>query len=68
MPHHHMQHAQNVGPSLFAHNENSAYIMPHVTTCAVTSCAHRVVHTGKLATLCIHGAPGITYGCAICVS
>ena len=26
------------------------------------------MHTGKLATLCIRGAPGITYGCTICAS
>ena len=39
MPHHHTLHAQNVGPNLFMCNENSAYIMPCVTACAVTSCA-----------------------------
>ena len=49
MPHHHVQHAQNVGPNLFMHNENSAYIMPHVTACAVTSCMHRAVHTCRQA-------------------
>ena len=48
-----------MGPNLFARNENSAYVMPHVTAHGVTSCA------GKPATLCIHGTPGITYGCAI---
>ena len=26
------------------------------------------VHTGKPATLCIHGMPGITYGHAVCAS
>ena len=38
-----------MGPNLFMHNENSAYIMPHVTTCAVTSCAHCVAHTCRQA-------------------
>ena len=28
------------GPNLFAHNENSAYVMPHVTAHAVMSCVH----------------------------
>ena len=42
-----MQHGGNVGPNLFARNENSAYIMPRVTAHAVTpyvhhaACAHR---------------------------
>ena len=31
---------RNVGPKLFVHNENSAYVMPCVTAHAVTSCAH----------------------------
>ena len=44
---------QNVGPILFVHNENIAHVMPHVTACEVTSCA-------------ICGAPGITYGHAVC--
>ena len=44
MPHHHMQHARNVGPNLFAHNENIAYIMPRGTAHAVMSCAHHAVH------------------------
>ena len=35
MPHRHAQHAQNVGPNLFARNENHAYVMPRVTTCAM---------------------------------
>ena len=30
-------------------NENSAYIMPCVTACAVTSCAHRVAHAHRQA-------------------
>ena len=36
-----MHHVQNVGPNLFTHNENSAYVMPPVTTCAVMACGHR---------------------------
>ena len=38
-----------MGPNLFAHNENSAYVMPHVTACAVPSCAHGVVHACRQA-------------------
>ena len=49
MPCHHTQHMQNMGPSLFAHNENSAYVMPHVTAHAVTSCVHRVAHACRQA-------------------
>ena len=49
MSHHHAQHMQNVGPNLFVCNENSAYVMPHVTACAVTSCTHHVVHTCRQA-------------------
>ena len=41
MPHHHVQHMQNVGPNLFARNENGAYVMPRVTANAVTSCTYR---------------------------
>ena len=44
-----MQHAQNMGPNLFMHNENSAYIMSCVTACAVTSCAHHAVHAHRQA-------------------
>ena len=33
-----------MGPNLFAHNENSAYVMPHVTACVVTSCALHALH------------------------
>ena len=56
MPHHHVQHTQNVGPNLFVHNENSAYIMPHATTCAVTSCTHiaQCAHADKPAALLIY--------------
>ena len=42
-----MQYARNVGPNLFACNENSAYIMPRVTTHAVMSCAHCVAHARR---------------------
>ena len=41
MPRHHMQHVRNVGPILFACNENIAHVMPHVTAYAVMSSAHR---------------------------
>ena len=44
MPRYHVQHARNVGPNLFAHNKNIAYVMPHGTACAVTSYVHHVVH------------------------
>ena len=43
-----------------------SHIMPHVTAHAVMSCAHHTAHAGKLATLIICGAPGITYGHAVC--
>ena len=49
MPHHHAQHAQNMGPILFACNENIAHVMPRVTPRAVTSCMHRVGHAHKQA-------------------
>ena len=49
MPRHHMQHAQNMGSNLFVHNENSAYVMPHVTACAVTSCMHCAAHACRQA-------------------
>ena len=63
MPHHHVQHTQNMGPNLFARNENIAHVMPRGAACAMTSCVHHAVRTP--ATLCIRGAPGITYGCAV---
>ena len=44
-----MQHMQNVGPNLFVHNENNAYVIPRVTTHAVTSCTHRMVHARRQA-------------------
>ena len=59
MPLHHVQHVQNVGPILFV--RNVAHVMPCVTAHAMMSCTH----ASKLATLCIHGMPGITYGCAV---
>ena len=49
MPCHHMQHVQKMGPILFAHNENIAHIMSHVTAFAVTSCAHHVAHAHRQA-------------------
>ena len=49
MPCHHMQNVQNVGPNSFAHNWNSAYVMPCVTACAVMSCAHHAAHTCRQA-------------------
>ena len=49
MPCHHAQHARNMGPNLFVRSENSAYAMPHVTACAVTSCAHHVAHAHRQA-------------------
>ena len=45
-----MQHARNVGPILFTHNENIAHVMPCVTTRAVTSCAQRAAHACRQAT------------------
>ena len=44
MPHHHVQHMQNLGPNLFACNENCAHVMPHVTAHAVMSCTRCVAH------------------------
>ena len=38
-----------MGPNLFACNENSAHIMPCVTTCAVMSCMHCAVHAHRQA-------------------
>ena len=58
-----------MGPNLFTDNENSAYVMPPVTAHAVTSCVHRAACTqASQLPLCIHGAPEITYGHAICAS
>ena len=47
-----------MGPNLFMHNENSAYVMPHDTTCAVTSCAHCEVHACRQA-----GCPYVYMAC-----
>ena len=44
-----MQHMQNMGPNLFACNENSAYVMPRVTACAVMSCMHHAAHAHRQA-------------------
>ena len=49
MPCHHAQHTQNMGPNLLAHNKNSAYVMPCVTTCSVMSCTHHAVHACRQA-------------------
>ena len=38
-----------MGPNLFAHNENSAYVMPRVTSHAAMSCAHHAGHTHRQA-------------------
>ena len=68
MPCHHVQHAPNVGPILFARNENIAHVMPRVTARAVTSCAHRAARGRRQAgrPKYIRGAPEITYGRAVC--
>ena len=44
-----MQHMQNMGPNLFMCNENSAYVMPCVTTHAVMSYVHHAVHACRRA-------------------
>ena len=49
MPRHHTPHAPNVGPILFARNENIAHVMPRVTAHAVTSCAHRAARARRQA-------------------
>ena len=38
-----------MGPNLFVHSENNAYIIPHVTTCAVASCTHHTAHARRQA-------------------
>ena len=38
-----------MGPNLFVHNENNAYIMPCVTACTVTSCTHCAAHAHRQA-------------------
>ena len=44
----------------------SCHVLPHVQQrhARIVQC----VHTGMLAALCIHGAPEITYGLAMCAS
>ena len=49
MPCHHVQQVRNVGPILFARNENIAHVMPHVIARAVMSCAHRAAHARRQA-------------------
>ena len=49
MPHHHTQHTRNMGPNLFTHNEDNAYVMTHVTACVVMSCTHHMVHAYRQA-------------------
>ena len=50
MPHHHTQHTwQNVGPNLFVHNENIAYVMPHGTARAVMPYTHHAACTHRQA-------------------
>ena len=58
MPCHHVQHAPYMGPNLFMHNENHAYIMPHVTARAVTSCVYHVAHAWRQA-----GHPYVNVAC-----
>ena len=58
MPYYHRQHVQNMGHNLFVCNENRANVMPHVTTHAVTSCAHHAVHACRQA-----GCPYINMVC-----
>ena len=38
-----------MGPNLFASNENHAYVMPCVTTHAMTSCKHCMAHAHRQA-------------------
>ena len=60
-----MQHARNVGPILFMRNENIAHVMPHVTACAVTSCAHRAARAHRQAGRPNYTWQGITHGRAV---
>ena len=55
-----------MGPNLFVHNENSAYVMPRDTAHAVMSYAHHVVCAWLPLYKC--GMPEITYGHAMCAS
>ena len=45
----HMTGHYNRSCHIFAHNENNAYIMPHVTAHAVTSCTHHAAHACRQA-------------------
>ena len=54
-----------MGPILFMHNENIALVMPCVTACAVTSCAHRTAHAHRQAGRPNYTWQGFTYGHAI---
>ena len=36
-----------MGPNLFMHNENIAYVMPRVTACAVMSSMHHPAHARR---------------------
>ena len=47
-----------MGPNLFMCIENSAYIMPHVTACAVTSCMYHVAYACRQA-----GCPYVNMAC-----
>ena len=38
-----------MGPNLLMHNENDAYVMPHVTVYAMMSCVHCMVHARRQA-------------------
>ena len=49
MPRHHVQHVRNMGPILFACNENIAYVMPRGTKHEVMSCAHCMSHAHRQA-------------------
>ena len=56
MPCHHVQHVRNMGPILFAYNENIAHVMPCVTAHAMTSCVHCMAHARRQA-----GRPNYTW-------
>ena len=60
MPHHHVQHARNVGPILFARNENIAHVMPRVTAHAMMSCVHHAARERRQA-----GHPNYTWHASI---
>ena len=68
MPRHHTQHVLNVGPNLFVHNENSAYVMPYVTAHAVMSCTHHMAHACRQASPYVYVAWQKLHGHSICTS